>query len=264
MADKPAGHGTEQQSGGVGSRIGASLRSARLRAGWSREALAHHSGLTWSAIAQIESGRRRDVHLSTLSALADALGVSVDYLVGGRATVGANLLEHRALIYSSDEEFLASAAPFVAEGVMRGEAVLAVTASRRSQLLRKALGGDASHVEFADSARWYRSPWEALDRYRTFVTERFERGAPWVRVVGEPRWEGRSDDEVRQWTCYESIFNLSLASSPATVVCPYDAGSLPDGVIADARHTHPTLAVREENSANPEYQEPGDFLLRGR
>ena len=56
------------------------LRAARARAGWSRETLAHHSGVSWSAIAQIESGRRRDVRLSSLSALADALGVSVDEL----------------------------------------------------------------------------------------------------------------------------------------------------------------------------------------
>ena len=56
------------------SRIGESLKAARERLGWSREALAYHSGVSWSAIAQIESGRRKDVRLSSLSALAEALG----------------------------------------------------------------------------------------------------------------------------------------------------------------------------------------------
>ena len=42
--------------GGVAaSRIGHSLRAARARAGFTREALAYHSGVSWSAIAQIES-----------------------------------------------------------------------------------------------------------------------------------------------------------------------------------------------------------------
>ena len=61
------------------SKIGDSLKAARTRLGWTRETLAHHSGISWSAISQIESGRRRDVRLGTLSALAEALGVSVDY-----------------------------------------------------------------------------------------------------------------------------------------------------------------------------------------
>ena len=56
------------------SRIAATLKTARDRLGWSREALAYHSGVSWSAISQIESGRRKDVRLTSLSALADALG----------------------------------------------------------------------------------------------------------------------------------------------------------------------------------------------
>src|ERR1700704_6388131 len=97
------------------SRVGRSLRSARERAGWSRETLAHHSGLSWAAIAQIESGRRQEVRLGSLVALADALGVSADYLVGSGATISPKLLEHRVLIYGSDDEYLASLVPFLVE-----------------------------------------------------------------------------------------------------------------------------------------------------
>lgn len=56
------------------SRVGAALRLARVRVGWSREALAYHSGMSGAAIAQIESGRRQDIRLSTLAALAGAWG----------------------------------------------------------------------------------------------------------------------------------------------------------------------------------------------
>src|SRR6187401_373714 len=108
------------------SRIGASLTAARVRLGWSRETLAHHSGISWSAIAQIESGRRKDVRLTSLAALAEALGVSVDYLIGNSETIVRQLLEHRVLPYASDEELLSSAIPYLAEGIERSDALLAV------------------------------------------------------------------------------------------------------------------------------------------
>ena len=110
-----------------------------MRVGWSREALAYHSGVSWSAIAQIESGRRRDVRLSSLSALAEALGVSVDYLVGGKATLAPHLFEHRLLTYGSDEEYLEAAIPYVTEGLERAECVLVVTTPAQTALVRDAL-----------------------------------------------------------------------------------------------------------------------------
>src|SRR5204862_5431527 len=103
----------------VTSRIGESLKADRARLGWSREALAFHSGVSWSAIAQIESGRRKDVRLSSLSALAEALNVSVDYLIGSTSATSLELLEHRILAYGSDDEFVSAATPFLAEGIER-------------------------------------------------------------------------------------------------------------------------------------------------
>jgi transcriptional regulator with XRE-family HTH domain len=242
------------------SRIGASLEAARARLGWSRETLAHHSGVSWSAIAQIESGRRRDVRLSSLSALADALGVSVDYLIG-TATTAPKLLEHRVLAYGSDEEYLATAIPFLTEGIERSDCLLVVTTEARIGLLRDTLDDRSVHVEFADSAGWLLSPSAALNGYRAFMKEKVEGGAPWIRIWGEPIWAGRSDAEVAAWTRFESLFNLAFASLPATVVCPYDTRSLPEGIVADARLTHPEVAHGIDASANPAYRGPEDFLL---
>src|SRR5487761_1606181 len=135
----------------VSSPIGLSLRSARERVGWTREVLAYHSGLSCAAIAQIESGRRHDVHLASLVALATALGVSIDYLVGGTADDGQKLLEHRVLVYDSDAEYLASVVPFLLEGLKHNDCVLAVTTGRQTRLLRGAVGDDATLVEFHDS-----------------------------------------------------------------------------------------------------------------
>lgn len=243
------------------SRVGATLKSARERAGWSREALAYRSGLSWAGIAQIESGRRREVRLGSLLALANALGVSIDYLVGGEATISRKLLGHSALIYGSDEEYLAAAVPFLAEGIERADCVLVVSASRQVSLLRDALGDDSLHIEFRDASEWYSSPMGALNDYCRFVKERFERGAHWIRIIGEPVWAGRAEVEVVEWTRYESIINLSLASSPVTIMCPYDARSVPTGVLAGARHTHPEVAEAGKATTSPGYREPEEFLL---
>jgi transcriptional regulator with XRE-family HTH domain len=237
------------------------LRAARARLGWSRETLAHHSAVSWSAIAQIESGRRKDVRSSSLAALAEALGVSVDYLIGSAAATAPRLLEHRLLTYGSEDEYLAAAIPFFAEGVERSDCLLAVTTGEQIELLRDSLEDRADQVEFADSAVWYRSPNEAMEGYRTFVNEKLEAGATWIRIVAEIAPESRSDAEIPAWTRYESYVNIAFASSPTTVICTYDDRSWPADVIADARQTHPELADGTTATVNRDYRRPEDFLI---
>lgn len=243
------------------SQLARSLRLARERKGWSRETLAHHSGLSWAAIAQIESGRRQDVRLASVEALAGALGVTIDFLVGNSTTLPCTLFEHRVLIYDSDDAYLASAVPFLAEGVAGADCVLVVTDERQTRLLRDALGQDAASVEFRDSGEWYRTPIDALQLYRAFVNERFERDAAWVRIIGEPVWDRRSAAEVRAWMRYESMLNLSLATLPSTLVCPYDERSLPKKTIAGARQTHPEISESGDVVTSGTYRDPEDFLL---
>jgi transcriptional regulator with XRE-family HTH domain len=245
----------------VASRIAESLKAARTRVGWSRETLAHHSGVSWSAIAQIESGRRKDVRLSSLSALAKALGVSIDYLIGSATATAPRLLEHRLLTYGSDEEYLAAATPFFAEGMERSECLLAVTTKEQTNLLRDSLDDRADDVEFADSADWYRSPNTAMHGYRTFVNENLEAGAAWIRIVAEIALGSRSDGEVAAWARYESFVNLAFASSPTTFLCSYDVRSWPEDFIANARQTHPAVAHGTEATVNREYRGPEELLL---
>jgi hypothetical protein len=196
-----------------------------------------------------------------LSALADALGVSVDYLIGTTATITPQLLEHRVLTYGSDEEFLATTVPFLAEGIDRSECLLAVTRETQIELLRDTLDDGADHVEFADSVAWYQSPNAAFSGYRAFLKQKFAAGATWIRIVGEPVWAGRSDAEITAWTRYESMINLAFASVPATIVCPYDVRSVPVDVVIDAHRTHPDVAYGSDATASLTYQQPEDFLL---
>ena len=124
-----------------------------------------------------------------------------------------------------------------------------------------ALGHDEAQVELVDSADWYRSPIGALSDYQKFVADRFELGAAWIRIIGEPLWAGRSESEVEEWTRYESMINLSFAPSPTTIVCPYDLRAVPEKILDHARQTHPKIAEGGATTVSPAYREPEDFLL---
>jgi transcriptional regulator with XRE-family HTH domain len=240
--------------------IGGSLRAVRERRGWGREELAYRSGVSFSAIAQIEAGRRTDIRLSSLSALATALGTSLNKLAGVPLPAEGSL-EHQVLAYGSDDELVQATAPFMAEGAERSEAVLAVTTEPRLALLRDALGEQAAGVTFAESGSWYASPQAALARYRSFIDERAAAGVPWTRIVGEPVWQGRSPAETLTWTRYESLINVVFASAEVTLICPYDTRTVAGEVVADAHRTHPDAVDGEVTRANEQYRTPEEFLL---
>jgi transcriptional regulator with XRE-family HTH domain len=241
------------------SGIGDRLKAARLRLGWSREELAVHAGVSWSAIAQAESGRRRNLRPGTLSSLGRALGVSIDYLVTGDSA--PEMLVHQALLYDSDESFASAAGRFLIEGLERSEPALVVTSKRNLALLRDPLGSGADRVELLNSKDQYRTPEAILDLFRRFRDTSLRRGAAWVRVVGEPIWAGRSSAELRVWARYESMINLVLAASPMSVLCPYDIRDLDPGILSDARATHPQMVKGKKPVKNSSYRDPGAFAF---
>ena len=56
------------------------VKQFREEAGLTQQALAIRAGLSISAVFQIEQGSKNDPRVSTVKALADALGVAVDDL----------------------------------------------------------------------------------------------------------------------------------------------------------------------------------------
>jgi transcriptional regulator with XRE-family HTH domain len=242
------------------STIGANLAGARARRGWTREALAFHSGVSWSAISQIESGRRREVRITTLAALARALGVTVDHLVAS-PNPAPPLLRHAAVLYDSDEHFLAATLPFMTDGIDRDEPLLAVVSKPRARVLRDALGDLAHGVTFEDAKRWYRTPVEALGRYRSYLDDHLATGGRWARVIGEPAVSIGSIADVDAWGRYEALFDVLFASAAASVLCPYDSRVMTKRVISHVRRTHRELASGDGPTANPDYELPERIVL---
>jgi transcriptional regulator with XRE-family HTH domain len=247
-------------SPGQNNAIGTRLRAARDRRHWNREALAFHSGVSWSAIAQIEAGRRTNLRPSTLAALAQALGVTIDYLVSGSAA-RPPMLDHRALLYDSEVAFLDGVSPFIAEAIAGSQPVLIVTTVANVGLVRAQLGSQAGQLEFADRSSLYDTPAGALSGYREFLEAKIETGAQWVRILGEPLWTARTDTEVRLWARYESLLNLVFSRAPVSLLCPYDQRAVDPQILQHALATHPLTQERGELAPNSDYADPGGFVL---
>jgi len=245
--------------------IGRAVRTAREQRGWTREALAFHSGLSWSAISQIESGRRAELRPSSLNALATALDVTVDYLLGrSPAPLKTPLFKHRILPYATTEDVLAALVPWLLEGMAAGDPMLAVTRPENARALKRELGKAGGRIRLANASHWYRSMVAAMAAYQRFIDESLSEGASFVRIVGEAPWhlDTRSATEIESWTRYEALINLTLAAAQAEIVCLYDTATTPASVLAGAHETHPdTLEAGGVVSRSAHY-DPCGVLLR--
>jgi transcriptional regulator with XRE-family HTH domain len=252
------GERESQKEGGLGQR----LRRARTRLYWTREELAVRAGISWSAIAQIESGRRRNVRPDTLLALAHALEVTTDYLVHGSSLTPV-MLEHQALFYGSGDEFLETVGPVLGEGLERSEPTLLATSNANVALARRYLGARSRRIRVMASAELYADAdgTRTLKTFQRFVERHLRGGAPWVRIVGEPVWAGRSRAQVRRWCRYESLLNLAFAALPVTIICPYDERTVTPSILRQARATHPETIGGGLTAASSDYVPPSAFVL---
>ncbi len=159
-------------------------------------------------------------------------------VLGALQHEGAGSLDHSALIYGGEADFLAGAVPFVEEGLDASERVLAVTTGRNAEILGRALGRRADEVEFRDADEWYQRPSHTLLSYERYIEQA---DSERVRVLGEVALSD-SSAVIDEWTRYESVLNVAFALQPISMLCAYDASRLPKRIIADAARTHPKLA----------------------
>lgn len=61
--------------------LGERVRQQRRRAGWTQQVLADRARLSQGLIARIESGNVKDPSSSVIRRLANALGVTADWLI---------------------------------------------------------------------------------------------------------------------------------------------------------------------------------------
>jgi anti-sigma regulatory factor (Ser/Thr protein kinase) len=159
---------------------------------------------------------------------------------------------HDALLYDSDEDFLATVVPFLDDGAERGEAAILAVDPRLSRMVLDAVR-EPGAVDVLDHA--YEAPLATLRLNR----ERFGRATRWMRMVGQiPHAHVR--DDWHGWARYEAAVNDCYQPFTVTGMCPYDTRTTPDAVLDDVLFTHPRIAGPTGPRHNWDYVEPNAFL----
>jgi anti-sigma regulatory factor (Ser/Thr protein kinase) len=168
----------------------------------------------------------------------------------GEPTAG---FEHEALLYRGEEDLLAGLLPFVREGLERDEAVVVAEPAHRLDLLRDALGDDASAVTFLDMAEIGANPARIIGVWATALEEHVQAGRQ-LRGVGEPSFHGRRDLELVECELHEQLLNHAFGEGPAwRLLCPYDELSLPAAVCRRALQTHPIRSTTADRLPSEAY-----------
>ncbi|MEV5435621.1 MEDS domain-containing protein [Streptomyces sp. NPDC052682] len=168
-----------------------------------------------------------------------------------RPSTASGPFDHRMAVYGTDDEFLAAALPFLAEGLAAEDEPppVAISAPANLDLLRDALGGDAKRVGFVPHTDWYTgSAANAVAQAAGYVAGHAGPGGR-VHLLMEPVWSGRagrSGRETTEWIRYEALANLLFAPSATTALCAYDTRTAGPAVIAAARRAHPDTEVYED------------------
>ncbi|TDD65994.1 sensor histidine kinase [Actinomadura rubrisoli] len=164
------------------------------------------------------------------------------------------------LPYGGVDEFLEGALPFLRDGVDAGDRVLAVAGAGRELLLREELGPMAAGVEFAEADTWYGHPARTLADCLALADNTAWQGRR-LRVLGEPAWAARPPLEVAEWQRMDAVANVAFRGTGASIMCPFPA-SLPAGVVASARRTHPETVRGARALANPGFMDPWAYNAR--
>jgi anti-sigma regulatory factor (Ser/Thr protein kinase) len=174
-------------------------------------------------------------------------------------TTDRTALRHNALVYESQDEYVAHTVPFLKEGIAAGEGAIVAHTKPGLAMMREALGTDAQRVTFVDVSSAYTRPARTLAAYHEVYVELLQETRT-VRAVADVQF-GPDPGESKVWTRYEAAFNRSFGHLPTWVICSYNANGTPDPIIEGVWQTHPEVIAKGSWSVSDQYEDP-DRLLR--
>ncbi|HET7120766.1 MAG TPA: sensor histidine kinase [Solirubrobacterales bacterium] len=166
--------------------------------------------------------------------------------------------QHEALVYDGADEYLAGTVPFLRAGMQAGEPALVAVGPEQTRLLEAELGFDCETVEFVDMRELGSNPAWIISFWREFVDRA---GGRSVRGIGEPVWAARSPAALEECHRHEALLNVAFAPEPSwSLLCPYDAGALPEQALEQVASSHPRLSGEDPTRPNPQFDpEPDCF-----
>lgn len=165
------------------------------------------------------------------------------------------LLEHRAFVYFSREALRNTIVPFIDTGLEQREPVLLLPGETTAGALRDVLGSRIDRVALMHPSAPHRVPAWTMAACARYIHAHAERGVR-VRIVGEPAWDGRSNQEITEWVRLEALINVAFAGLPLRILCLYHARRLHPDTLAQARRTHPELVTAQGIEPSGDYSDP--------
>ena len=166
---------------------------------------------------------------------------------------------HEAFLYADDDDFMCGTVPFLRDAVARDEPALVVLSAAKIKLIRDALDSQADpHVTYADMDEVGVNPARIIPVWQDFIDRNEQSGRP-LRGIGEPIRISRRGPELVECQRHEALLNTAFAGTVFWLRCPYDVGSLPQEVVAEAHRTHPYVVRDSESRSSTSY--PGADAL---
>lgn len=139
---------------------------------------------------------------------------------------------------------------FIERGLGAQARVAVVAPTERLELLASHLGGRADRADFVDMTTIGRNPVGLIPAYRR-LAER-HRGRR-LFVVNDPLWPSRRAEEIEEVLVHEELLNAAFAETGMCLLCPFDAGELDAGLIAELKRIHPLGAEGEACAPSADY-----------
>jgi anti-sigma regulatory factor (Ser/Thr protein kinase) len=171
----------------------------------------------------------------------------------------ATALRHNALVYGSEEEYVARSVAFLKDGLEAGDGAIVGNTRDGLAIMRDALGPDAGRVAYFDVSSTYTRPARAVAAYYGTFLEQLRR-APSVRAVATMQL-GPTPGDWEEWAGYEAITNLAYSHLPVWVLCAYDANGLPDPILEDVWRTHPEV-LSDRWQASDHFEDPRQLVRK--
>ena len=167
---------------------------------------------------------------------------------------------HVAVVVDSTDELLATAVPYLEDGLRDGDLTVLSCDERTTELLRAELGrtGRALVSDPRISLRGTRTP-DAFGATRELLEQAAQTRTGRMRLFGMP-WSGTAPRTWHEAARYESAANVVLEQLPLDVLCCYDASVVPAEVIDTVWRTHPQVLRAGLVTENPDFQRPVRFL----
>lgn len=176
--------------------------------------------------------------------------------------------DHICAIYGTGEELAVMVAPYLAEGLRRGERCWFLPAAEGVADVVRALTAHGVDVDLAvgrgalvlaDSRAAYAArgnfdPEETLAVFGAAIEDALNDGFTGFRAAAEMSWVMDAEGGAERIVTYEALLKSLFSNGHATGMCLYDRNRMPLNVIAGALATHPIArAAQTGYRLNPFY-----------